>query len=224
MGPCPVCGGTAINAGGYCTRCGTYLGVAYPAPAAPRRSPYLISLIALSVAIVVVAVAIAVVAAAKSGRRAQANPPGGDPAASTSSAIDPCLVGHWTVTRASQQFPVSGVGDLLITLQGGSQTSVIEADGSADDDYTDSRYEGTAGGHTYTLEVNGTAHYMIRTANGTITFRTPTASGSITATVDGLESTSIPLSVTSDPVQYTCSGDTATEHTANFDVTLSRSS
>jgi hypothetical protein len=30
--------------------------------------------------------------------------------------------------------------------------------------------------------------------------------------------------VTSDPVQYTCSGDTATEHTANFDVTLSRSS
>lgn len=199
----------------------------YP-PAPPRpgggRSPFLIPLIALCVALVIVAVGIVVVVVVKSNSNPQAQTSSGPTAApGQSTAIDPCLVGTWTVSKASQQFPISGVGNVQITLKSGTQTVAIGADGTVEDDYgTDSRYEGSGGGHTYTLDVAGKAHYTVRTANSTITFIAPSANGTIAASVDGVSVTSIPLSVTSDPVHYTCSGGTATEHTDTYDATLTR--
>jgi hypothetical protein len=239
MQPCHVCGGMAIDAAGYCVQCRTYRGQVAPpgyppgypahppAPAPPGggRSPFLIPLIALCVTLAIVAVGIVVVVVVKSNRRAEAQPGSGPTARpQRSAAIDPCLVGNWTIIRASQQFPIDGVGNVQLTLKTGTQTLAIQADGSVEDNYGgDSRYEGSGGGHTYTLDVSGKAHYTIRTVNSTITFLNTSADGSIAASIDGISVTSVPLSVTSDPAHYTCSGNTATEHTDNYDATLTRS-
>ncbi|HKT05791.1 MAG TPA: hypothetical protein VJT31_40290 [Rugosimonospora sp.] len=199
-------------------------GPPYGGPA-PARNPFLIPLIALCAAVVLVAAGIVVVVVVKSNNRNQAGGTTTGPTLSpgASAAIDPCLVGTWTVTKATQQYSIAGVGTVQLAAQGATQTVVVRADGTANDDYgTDTKYQGALGGHTYTLDVTGTVSYSIRTANSTITFVSPTANGTITATVDGLGSTSAPLSISEDPVHYTCSGDTATEHTDTYDATLTK--
>jgi hypothetical protein len=39
MGPCPVCGTTTVDAGGYCTRCRTYRSQPQPQPRPPAQYP-----------------------------------------------------------------------------------------------------------------------------------------------------------------------------------------
>jgi hypothetical protein len=192
----------------------------YPAaPAGPPRgrSPYLVPLIALCAALAVVVVGIVVVVVVKSGT-GQSSGNG----ARSSAVIDSCLVGTWTVTKASQEFPISGVGSVHLVAQGTTET-LIRADGTAEDNYgNDTRYEGSLSGHTYTLDVSGRVRYTIRTANGTITYVAPSAIGTVTLSVDGVKATSVPLSVSTDPAHYTCSGNTATQHTDTYDATLVR--
>jgi hypothetical protein len=198
-----------------------------PPPPPPRgRSPYLLPLVALSAAVVVVVVAIVVVVAVKSNSNTnlQGGQTGGPSASPAASAlIDSCLVGTWTITKATQQFPVTGVGNVPLSLKSGAPTLTIGPDGKVQENYHgQSKYEGSAGGHTYTLDVSGTATYTIRTANGTVTFSATSADGTIAGSLDGISVTSVPLSINTDPVKYTCSGSTATEHTDNFDATLTK--
>jgi hypothetical protein len=176
------------------------------------------------VAVVLVAVGIVVVVALKSGNNDQAGGGGKSAAPGASSAIDPCLVGNWTVTKASMDWTVDGVGSVVLDSQNALQTVVIRADGTADDNYGgDSKYSGTSGGHTYTLDVSGKVHYSVRTANDTLTFVDPQATGVVTYGIDGKDATSFPLSVSSDPTHYTCGGSTLTEHTETYDATLTKS-
>jgi hypothetical protein len=85
-----------------------------------------------------------------------------------------------------------------------------------------SPYTGTANGHRLEIAITGTVRGTIRTSDGTITFKDMSASGTVTATVDGSAATTIPLTADSDPVSYTCSGDTATEHSVQYTVNLTR--
>ena len=82
--------------------------------------------------------------------------------------------------------------------------------------------EGALGGHTYGVEVTGTAKSTLHTANNTITFVSESVSGTIAVSVDKTPLTSAPLSLKGDPVRYTCEGNTLTEHADGFDTTLTR--
>jgi hypothetical protein len=186
---------------------------------APQRSRWWPALIASSCLLVVLVVAIVVVAMAKTGRR-----PGGPVAGPSASAlIDPCLVGTWRSASEQQQLDVTGVGPVTVT--GSGVVLHIGPDGTDLVDYDSaSPYTGTPNGHRLEITIAGTVRGTIRTSDGTITFKDMSATGSVTAAVDGNVVTTIGLTPDTDPVSYTCSGDTATEHGAQYTVELTRTS
>jgi hypothetical protein len=196
----------------------------YPPPQQGRRPVMLILIGAIAVVVLLIG-AIVVVALARSGKG------GGTPVAdnskagtspSAAAAIDPCLVGTWQATSEHQQQDYPGVGP--VTLIGQGVVTRVHADGTANDDYSKaSPYTGSYNGHSITMTVTGTVQARITTANGTLTFHDPQANGTVSYKVDGQPVGSpIPLEVTGDPVQYSCQGKTATEHTTQYDVTMTK--
>ncbi len=199
----------------------------YPPPAPPsQRRPLFGVLIAASAVLVVLVGAIVVLA--RSGKHNEAGGGGTqtpvDTTVSTgpSAAIDPCLVGTWRATSERQTQDYPGIGPVLLIGQG--QTSHIHADGTIEDDYSQATpYTGSYNGHSIAMTVTGTVHSRITTANGTLSFHDISANGTVTVKVDGsVAGSPVPLSVSDDPVQYTCTGKTATEHTEHYDVTLTK--
>jgi hypothetical protein len=238
MQPCQNCGAVTVNAAGYCTRCGVYRGLPpqsappYPQsgvpysvppysvpPTPPRqRSPFFVPLIALSSVLALLIVAIVVVAIARSGGHGDATA-GGSPTPST--AIDECLVGTWRTTSDAEQLDVDQVGPVTVTGQGA--VVHIHPDGLTYQDYSQSTpYQGSANSHQLSIAIAGTVQLTIKTNAGTMSFHDINATGTVTAKVDGVTITSAPLTLTDDPVQYTCSGNTATEHTSQYNVSLAR--
>lgn len=198
----------------------------YSAPPAPTRNRYLGPLIASVAVLVLLVGAIVVIAIVRSGGKGGG--PGGasssGPPASVapSAAIDPCLVGTWQASSERQQMDYPDIGP--ITMIGKGQVTHIYPDGQVDDDYSQATpYTGGYSGHTITMTVSGTVHSRITTSGGTLTFHDAKPNGSVVFTVDGKQVGSpVPLSVDSDPVQYTCLNNTATEHTSDYDVTLTK--
>jgi hypothetical protein len=193
----------------------------YPPPPQQRRALTPI-LIAASALVVILVGAIVVVAIARSGKS-------GTPQANSSSAntgpnaaIDPCLVGTWKATSEHQTQDLPGVGPVTMTGQG--DVTHVHPDGTINDDYSQSSpYTGAYSGHSITMTVTGSATSKATTANGTLTFHDMQADGTVSFAVDGQQvGSSIPLSLSNDPVQYTCLTKTATLHTDHFDVTLSK--
>jgi hypothetical protein len=199
----------------------------YPqsAPPAHRRSLFGV-LIASSAVLVILVGAIVVLAIVRSGKHPDPVATGlPTPTATTggpAAAIDPCLVGTWKATSEHQQQDFPGVG--AVTLTGQGEVSHIQADGTVDDDYSQATpYSGSYNGHSITMTVTGTVHSRITTSAGTLAFHDVAANGTVTLKVDGATAGSpYPLSMSSDPVQYTCTGKTATEHTEHYDVTLTK--
>jgi hypothetical protein len=189
-----------------------------PGPPSGRRSPYLIPLIGLSCVAALLLVAIVVVAA----RRADRSRAESDRAAVTGGAlIDPCLVGTWRTTLDSQRLTVDGVGPVTVAGQGA--VVHVRPDGTDVQDYAAATpYEGQAGEHLVRVTVTGTVRAGIRTGGGTISFHDLTTDGTVATSVDGVQRSSQRLTVGSDPVGYTCSGDTATEYTSQYNVKLVR--
>jgi hypothetical protein len=73
------------------------------------------------------------------------------------------------------------------------------------------------------MTITGSATSKATTANGTLTFHDTQANGTVTYAVDGQQAGSPEaLSLSSDPVQYTCLTKTATLHTDHFDVSLTK--
>jgi hypothetical protein len=169
--------------------------------------------------------AIVVVAIVRSGKPDGGNA-GGSPGASTSAgpsaAIDPCLIGTWQATSERQQQDYPGIGP--ITLTGHGQVTHVYPDGRVDDDYGQAvPYTGSYGGHSITMTVTGTVHSTITTANGTLAFHDVKPNGSVSFKVDGKDvGSAVPLSLDTDPVQYTCLNNNATEHTSQFEVTMTK--
>jgi hypothetical protein len=215
--PYPFSGPPISGAGGYS---------APPAP--PARNRFLLPLIASVAVLVLLIGAIVVVAIVRSGRHDGAPSANGTRtatgAASTapSAAIDPCLVGTWQASSERQQLDYPGVGQ--VTMIGKGQITHIYPDGRADDDYGQAvPYTGSYNGHTITMTVTGTVHSTITTGDGTLLYHNPQPNGTVIFKVDGAQAGSaVPLSVETDPVQYTCLNNTATAHTSQYDVTLTK--
>jgi hypothetical protein len=191
------------------------------APTLPRsqRSRWWPALIASSCLLVLLVAAIAVVAAQKAGRHRLPAAAGSSPSA----VIDPCLVGTWRTSADSQRLDVTGVGP--VDVAGSGALVHIGPDGSDKQEYASATpYTGTVNGHRLQITVTGTVRGTIRTAHGTITFQDMSADGTVTAAVDGTAVISEPLTPGTDPVSYTCSGDTATERGPQYTVTLERTS
>lgn len=188
------------------------------APPVPSRSRWWLPLAASSCLLVILVVAIVVVAADKAGRGGT-----GTPGPSASAAIDHCLVGTWESTSDQQTIPVAGYGPVTVTGQG---TIVrIGADGSDLQDYGSSTpYTAQPSGKQLEITVTGTVKGTIRTSGNTITFEGMSANGTVKATVDGQVVTTVPLTPGTDPVSYTCTTDTLSEHGPQFDVVLRRRS
>jgi hypothetical protein len=177
----------------------------------PRRSPFLIPLIALSTVLVLLILAIALVVATRPTRGNRAAGP----------LIDPCLVGTWRSTSDSQRLDVAGIGPVTVTGQG--VVLHIRPDGTRWQDYAAATpYEGETGGHRLRITLTGTVRATIRTDRGTIAVHDLTSAGTVTASIDGGQLTSIPLTVAGDPVRYTCSADAATESGTRYRVKFVR--
>ncbi|OLB77549.1 MAG: hypothetical protein AUI14_15755 [Actinobacteria bacterium 13_2_20CM_2_71_6] len=198
----------------------------YPPVQQPPRRSFVGILIASSVVAVVLVAAIVVLAIVRSGGKPDAHNDPTAPATSVSpaasAAIDTCLIGTWRATSERQQQDYPGVGPVILIGQG--QTSHIHADGTVEDDYGSATpYTGSYNGHAISMTVTGGVKSRITTASGTLSFHDVKADGTVTVKVDGTVAGSpFPLSVSPDPVQYTCLNKTATEHTEHYDVTLTK--
>jgi hypothetical protein len=199
----------------------------YPqsAPPAHRRSLFGV-LIASSAVLVVLVGAIVVLAIVRSGKHpeptANGTPTSGPTSVAPSAAIDPCLVGTWKATSEHQKQDFPNIGQITLTGQG--EVSHVHPDGTVEDDYSQATpYSGSYNGHSITMTVTGTAHSRITTSAGTLAFHEVAANGTVTLKVDGTTAGSpYPLSMSDDPVQYTCLGKTATETTDHYDVTMTK--
>jgi hypothetical protein len=207
--------GPPISGGGYSAP-----------PAAPTRNRFIGPLIASVAVLVLLVGAIVVLAIVRSGKHDVATGPTGTPtgpaSVAPSTAIDPCLVGTWQASSERQQQDFPSVGP--ITMIGKGQISHVHADGQVDDDYSQATpYTGSYNGHVISMVVTGTVHSTITTAGGTLSVHDPQANGSVVFKLDGSQlGSAVPLSIDTDPVQYTCLNNTATEHTSQYDVTLTK--
>ena len=191
--------------------------MSYPQPVAPR-SRWWPALIGSACLLVLLMAAIGMVAAEKTGRHS------GGPSAgpSQSALIDPCLVGTWQTVNEHQELQVAGYG--AVGVDGRGVVVHVDPDGSVRQEYgAASPYSTTTGGHRLQIAVTGTVRGTIRTSGNVITFHGMSADGTVTATVDGTAVTTVSLQAGSDPVNYSCSGNTVTETgPQNYSVTLTR--
>jgi hypothetical protein len=188
----------------------------------PSRRGLIGVLIAGSVLVVLLVGAIVVVAIVRSGKHEPTSTAADGSSAPASAAIDTCLVGTWKVASEHMQLDLPQIG--AVTLIGQGLLSHVHADGSVDDDYGQATpYTGSASGHAIAMSVTGTAHSRIATAGGTMSFHDVTANGTVSYQVDGTAAGSpVPLSLSTDPVQYTCLNGNASEHTDRYDATLTK--
>jgi len=191
--------------------------MSYPQPVAPR-SRWWPALIGSACLLVLLMAAIGVVAAEKTGRHGGG--PGTGP--SQSALIDPCLVGTWQTVNEHQELQVAGYGS--VGVDGRGVVVHVDPDGSVRQEYgAASPYSTTTGGHRLQIAVTGTVRGTIRTSGNVITFHGMSTDGTVTATVDGTEVTSVPLQAGTDPVNYTCTGNTVTETgPQHYSATLTR--
>jgi len=200
---------------------------AAPGSAPPANKRPLFGVLIASCAVLVVLVgAVVVLAIVRSGGKhpdpVATGTPGGTTSTAPGAAIDPCLVGTWKATSEHQKQEFPDVGTVDLTGQG--EVSHVHPDGAVEDDYTQaSPYSGSYNGHSITMTVTGTVKSRITTSAGTLSFHDVDANGTVTLKVDGTTAGSpYPLSMSNDPVQYSCTGKTATEHTEHYDVTLTK--
>ncbi len=186
--------------------------VSTPPPAKERN--ILVGVFALCGVLLLMVVAIVVIVVVKKG---------GDDGGSTppvADGFDKCLVGSWRITSYETHVAFDSVGDVAFTADDLHETLKIESDGSAVDDYgtqsNPTKLTGSAGTHTYSIEVYGTVAYKIKSANGVLSFSDAKPDGSLEVFVDDKSIGSQDLDVTNDPTPYTCSGSQFTQTTSDF--------
>jgi len=242
MQPCVVCGGEGIDQYGHCTTCSTYRGLPHPsppmpistppdlpqpyspylpAPAPPAKRSFAVPLIALSATLIVVTVAIVVVALNRGGGSAAAGN-----LTSTSpvqSAVDPCVVGDWTVVEHTEHVPVDGVGTVTIT-GGDGETVHIGPDGRVTQDYGGGTVLiGTHEGRTLRATLRGVVEFTIRTTGTAVEFD-EVDPGTATVTITGTVAvnTTMPVQPSNDPARYVCSADSSTIENSRYRIRMRR--
>ena len=121
--------------------------------------------------------------------------------------LDPCLVGTWEVARHEEQIPLAG------TLTDLERTMTFAKDGRLTIVYEDSRPKGAGSGMVF----DGTVVYDVGTSEGRMTF--DLVEDDLDVTMMG---SPIPSTPGTQPVDYTCEGDTFTETSAVIDAEYRR--
>jgi hypothetical protein len=132
---------------------------------------------------------------------------GPPPSARAQGTLDPCLVGTWEVVRHEEQVPLAG------TLTDLERTMTFGDDGRLTIVYENSRPKGAGAGMVF----DGTVVYEVETRDGEMTF--DLVENSLEVTLMG---SPIPATPGSQPVDYTCEGDTFTETSAQMDAEYRR--
>lgn len=198
---------------------------AYQAPAPPpKRSGYVVPIIALCSVVALLVIGIVVVVVVKNHDKGGG---GGGNTGLTASGLDKCLVGSWKVTSYETTISFDQVGDVDFTGDDIRETLTIDENGIAEDNYGSESeptvLSGSSVDHDYTINVYGTVKYTIKSANGVLSFSDATADGELELFIDGDSAGTIALNISSDPTPYTCTSSTLTQQTTDFSAVATRS-
>jgi hypothetical protein len=139
-----------------------------------------------------------------------------------SGVVDDCVVGTWTVTTMTMDLATDNFGTVHFTSIGEVGRVTYASNGGTVHDYGDnSQFSADVvdakGARKVSLKITGTARYDVRTANSTLTFANAQATGKTTLTVSATgASSTLDLTVDTDPAKYSCQGDTLTTYTENY--------
>jgi hypothetical protein len=179
-----------------------------------RRVGWIVALGAGGVVVAVLIVAIVVVTAMRKGDDGGAPVVTASGAGSPTGPIDKCLVGTWKQTEYQNNIEFSdlevGKRENLgkIKMSGGGKKWTINADGSAEEDDSETRYRGRAAdGRAIEAVFSGSSRWTLKTADGKIIFAGVDGNTSVVINVDGRAAGRIDLKPNNDPVPYTCTGD-----------------
>jgi hypothetical protein len=136
--------------------------------------------------------------------------------------VERCVVGTWTVTKYTEQVPITGAGDVTFTGKGAEVR--LRGDGTGVTDYkTGTTYTATINGVNHRLVVTGTVTFAFRTGSGTVTFSDVKADGKETLTRDDTgESKTADLVGDLSPASFTCGGNAMVEWTSRYRSEMSR--
>jgi hypothetical protein len=203
--------------------------VAYPGyppqPPAQRRSAF-VPLIAAVSAVVVLIAAIVVVLVVKNHRSPDPTPVAqASVSPSASTLVDSCVVGTWKVTSDQTTVDFGGSYGKISVTNTEPYTIKMRADGTAVEDMGEATiFQGEVNNVIYTVGYSGTSTYSYRTGNGQLTINGAVAKGHWVLLVNDKTVGSGETVASNDPVQYTCSGDTMTEHRTDDSMQMSRTS
>jgi hypothetical protein len=208
---------------------GTTYGGAYgppPAPPQKKRNSFVTPVLALSGVLVVIVVAIVIVVVVKNNGSS-----GGGTGGSTAAAdskIDKCVVGSWLMTSYSENVPIDQVGNVPFTLSGQGAKLTFGSDGKSVEDFgkgTVFTGKVTQAGATVpvTLTVSGTVSADIGTSSGAMSYANLKSTAKAVVAAAGQTQTQ-PFNGSTDPSNYTCSGNKMTLSTSTYKEELKRSS
>lgn len=207
---------------------GTTYGGAYglpPTPPQKRRNSFVTPVLALSGVLVVIVVAIVIVVVVKNNGSNGTG--GGGPSAAANSKIDSCVVGSWRMTSYSENVPIDQVGNVPFTLSGQGAKLTFDSNGKSVEDFGKGTvFTGnvTQAGATIpvTLTVSGTVSADVGTSGGAMSYANLTSTAKAVVSAAGQKQTK-PFNGSTDPSNYTCSGNTMTLSTSTYKEELKRS-
>jgi hypothetical protein len=203
---------------------GTTYGGAFGPPTAPprkKRNSFVMPVLALSGVLVIIVVAIVIVVVVKNN--------GSKGGTTTADAkVDKCVVGSWTMTSYSENVPIDQVGNVPFTLSGPGSKFTFDSKGKVVEDYgSGTVFTGnvTQAGTTVPvkLTISGTVSGDIGTNNGAMSYANLKSTAKAVVSAAGQNQTQ-PFTASTDPSNYTCSGDKMTLSTSTYKEELKRSS
>ncbi len=198
-------------------------GQLYPPPRNPdRRRPrrsLALPLTALAATLVILVIAIVVATATRNNGKG------------TTSLVDSCLVGTWTVSTMKVDIRTAELGTVNFTNVGEAGRMRFDPDGTGYHDY------GEGGGVEFTadagtgstvrkvsLKVTGIVRYHVRTEDSTVWYQDTRTVGAATLTVVDTGTTSpVEFGVHGEPARYSCHSDTLTTFTEDYRLEARRS-
>jgi hypothetical protein len=136
------------------------------------------------------------------------------PSPSPSSTLDPCLFGTWKVV--TEDIPDTINGDPVMLVGGIGAVTIFRADGTTEDDYGNgTAWTGHLNGNTWTEVATGRDSGRYQVQNGTLLWSNVSAHGTLALYENGSYNNGAPLSPSTEPDRYICSGNSLHSYAAN---------